>query len=148
MPTFTATTLCLLGAGVFFMSGLLTGLWKYLHIARSAEGVSPVYVDIAHRASLMYAFSSLVLKEFVPYSPLGPEGTLWLVAAPLLFFALSIESYILHGLLKDTDNQFKAPHRLGRYTLPKMLLRGFMGTLAVAEIGGFGVLLWGFLRGL
>ena len=144
----TADTLCLLAAGVFFMSGLLTGLWKYLCMARSPDATSPVYVDIAHRASLMYSFSALVLRAFVPYSPLGPTGTLIATAAPLLFFALAISMYVLHGILRDTDNQLKSPHKLGAMTLPGVLLHGFMFLLALAEIGGFAVLLWGFLRGL
>lgn len=144
----TADTLCLLAAGLFFMTGLLTGLWKYLCIASSAEAVAPMYVDIAHRASLMYSFSALLLRAFVPYSPLTATGTLIAVAAPLLFFALAIATYILHGLLRDTDNQLRSPHRLGSLTLPSLMLRGFMWALAVAEIGGFAVLFWGFLRGL
>lgn len=143
-----ADTLCLLACGLFFFTGLLTGLWKYLCMARSPEAVAPVYVDIAHRTSLMYAFSALVLRAFVPYSPLDAKGTLIAVAAPLLFFALAISTYVLHGLLRDTDNQLRAPHRLGPLTLPGILLHGFMFLLAVAEIGGFAVLLWGFLRAL
>ncbi len=144
----TADTLCLLAAGLFFMTGLLTGLWKYLCIARSADAAAPVYVDIAHRASLMYAFSALLLRAFVPYSPLDATGTLLAVSAPLLFFALAIAGYVVHGLLRDTDNQFQKPHRLGKATLPGVLIQGFMWALALAEIGGFAVLLWGFLRGL
>ncbi len=144
----TADTLCLLAAGLFFMTGLLTGLWKYLCIARSADAAAPVYVDIAHRASLMYAFSALLLRAFVPYSPLDATGTLLAVSAPLLFFALAIAGYVVHGLLRDTDNQFQKPHRLGKTTLPGVLIQGFMWALALAEIGGFAVLLWGFLRGL
>lgn len=143
MP-FDAATLCLAASGVFLMTGLLTGLWKYLHMARSAEAIAPVYVDIAHRASLMYAFASLVLKELVPYSPLDAAATRWVVAAPLLFFALAIGTYLLHGLLRDTDNQLRAPHRLGQRTLPGLLIHGFMALLALAEIGGVGILLWGF----
>lgn len=141
----TADTLCLLAAGVFFSSGLLTGWWKYRCMATSPEAVAPVYVDIAHRTSLMYSFSALLLREFVPYSPLGPTGTLWAVAAPLLFFAISIQIYIVHGFLRDTDNQLRRPHRLGGATLPGFAIHGFMVLLALAEIGGFGVLLYGFL---
>lgn len=147
-PSLTADSLCLLAAGVFFMTGLLTGLWKYLCMARSPEAVAPVYVDIAHRTSLMYSFSALVLRAFVPYSPLDATGTFIATAAPLLFFALAISIYVLHGILRDTDNQLKSPHKLGSMTLPGVLLHGFMFLLAVAEIGGFAVLLWGFLRGL
>lgn len=144
----TADTLCLLAAGIFFFSGLLTGLWKYLCIARSPDAVAPVYVDIAHRTSLMYAFSAILLREFVPYSPLGPQGTLWAAGLPLLFFAAAISMYIVHGLLRDTDNQMRAPHRLGSMTLPAFLIHAFMWLLAAAEIGGFSVLLYGFLISL
>ena len=144
----TADTLCLLAAGLFFMTGLLTGLWKYLCMARSADATAPVYVDIAHRTSLMYSFSALVLRAFVPYSPLDATGTFIATAAPLLFFALAISMYVLHGILRDTDNQLRSPHKLGAMTLPGVMLHGFMFLQAVAEIGGFAVLLWGFLRGL
>ena len=144
----TADQLCLLAAGLFFLTGLLTGLWKYLCIVRSPEAVAPVYVDIAHRSSLMYSFSALLLREFVPYSPLSPAGTVWAVAAPLLFFALAISTYVLHGLLRDTDNQLRTPHRLGQATLPALAIHGFMWLLVVPEIGGFAVLLYGFLLSL
>lgn len=149
MPsTFNAETLCLLAAGVFFMTGLLTGWWKYRCIAASAEATAPVYVDIAHRAALMYAFSAMLIREFVPYSPLSETGTRIAVAAPLLFFALAIAAYVLHGILRDTDNQLRSPHRLGKATLPGFAMHGFMWLLALAEIGGFAVLLWGFLKSM
>lgn len=144
----TAATLCLLAAGLFFMTGLLTGLWKYRCIATSESATAPVYVDIAHRTALMYAFSALLLREFVPYSPLSAAGTLWAAGIPLLFFAAAIATYVIHGILRDTDNQLRNPHRLGRRTLPALMIHGFMWALAAGEIGGFAILLWGFLRGL
>lgn len=144
----TADQLCLLAAGIFFFTGLLTGLWKYLCIARSPTATAPVYVDIAHRTSLMYAFSAVLLREFVPFSPLGPTGTLWAAGLPLLFFASAIMIYIVHGLLRDTDNQMRAPHKLGAMTLPGIVIHGFMWLLAAAEIGGFAILLYGFLVSL
>jgi len=143
-----AEQLCLLAAGIFFSSGLLTGFWKYACIARSPEAIAPVYVDIAHRASLMYAFSAILLREFVPYSPLSPAGTLWAAGLPLLFFATAIVMYIVHGILQDTDNQLRSPHRLGKLTLPGIAMHGFMWALAAAEIGGFAVLLYGFVASL
>ena len=51
----------LAGSGIFLMAGLLTGVWKYAKIAQSPSATAPVYVDIAHRAALMYAFASLVI---------------------------------------------------------------------------------------
>ena len=144
----TAETLCLLAAGLFFMTALLTGWWKYRCIATSESATAPVYVDIAHRASLMYSFSALLLREFVPYSPLDATGTVWAVGMPLLFFALAIGTYVLHGLLRDTDNQLRNPHRLGSRTLPGIVIHGFMWALAIGEIGGFAILLWGFLKSI
>jgi hypothetical protein len=144
----SAADLCLLAAGLFFLNGLLTGVWKYRAMAGSPEAQAPVYVDIAHRSSLMYAFAALLLREFVPYSPVSPAATVWVVGVPLLFFAAAIGTYMVHGLLRDTDNQLRKPHRLGQYTLPPWLIHGFMGALVVGEIGGFLILLWGFLRSL
>lgn len=143
-----AATLCLLATGLFFLNGMLTGVWKYAAMARSDTATAPVYVDIAHRTSLMYAFSALVLHAFVPYSPLGPVGTLWAAGIPLLFFALAIGTYVLHGILRDTDNQLRKPYVLGRGRVPGMLLHGFMWALVLGEIGGFAILFWGFLQGL
>ncbi len=142
----TAETLCLLAAGIFFLSALLTGVWKYRCMITSTEAQAPYYVDIAHRTSLMYAFSALLLREFVPYSPLGPTGTLWAVGIPLLFFASAIVTYITHGVLRDTDNQLRSPHKLGNRTLPRMVISVYMVALMVGEIGGFLILLGGFLH--
>ena len=142
----TAELFCLLAAGVFFMSGLLTGVWKYTSMMASTEAQAPVYVDIADRTSLMYAFSAILLRVFVPYSPLGPTGTLWAVAVPILFFASAIAMYILHGILRDTDNQLRRPHVLGRGTVPGALITVYMVALIVGEIGGFAILFFGLLR--
>jgi hypothetical protein len=142
----TAELFCLLAAGVFFMSGLLTGVWKYTSIMGAENAQAPVYVDIAHRTSLMYAFAAILMREFVPYSPLGPTGTLWAVAVPILFFASAIAMYILHGILRDTDNQLRRPHVLGRGTVPGVLITIYMVALIVGEIGGFAILFYGLLR--
>lgn len=144
----TADLFCLLAAGVFFSSGLLTGVWKYFSMMASPQAQAPVYVDIAHRTSLMYAFSAILLRAFVPYSPLGPTGTLWAVAVPILFFASAIAMYILHGILRDTDNQLRRPHVLGRGTVPGALITLYMVALIVGEIGGFAILFYGLLISL
>lgn len=144
----TAEMFCLLAAGVFFMSGLLTGVWKYAAIRATSDAQAPVYIDIAHRASLMYAFSAILLREFVPYSPLGETGTLLAVGVPILFFASAIATYILHGLLRDTDNQLRRPHVLGRRHLPSVLITVYMTALVIGEIGGFAILFYGLLRSL
>jgi len=134
--------------GIFLLTGLLTGAWKYYHIHSSEEAQAPVYVDIAHRSSLMYSFATLVLAKFVELSPYSETVTFWSALAPIVFFALAISTYVIHGILKDTDNQMKRPHKLGSFTLPNWVIIAFMGALIVAEIGGFGILFVGFLSTL
>ena len=145
-----AVRLCLLAAGVFFLVGLLTGAWKYWHIARSPTATSPVYVDIAHRAALLYSFASILLAQFAALSVWSPQVNLIAAALPLGFFALAIGGYVIHGLLRDTDNQFLKPHRLGPATVHPAMLTAFMWALMAAEIGGFVVLfagVWPHLAG-
>ncbi|HEY9545035.1 MAG TPA: hypothetical protein VIR56_03445 [Solimonas sp.] len=141
-----AARLALVAAGLFFLSGLLTGVWKYAHIAQRADARAPAYVDIAHRASLMYAFAALLLAQFAQISAWPVAVNLWATALPLAFFALAIGGYVLHGLLDDTDNQFRRPHAMGALRLPKHGLAAFMVLLVIAEIGGFVVLFAGVLR--
>jgi hypothetical protein len=134
--------------GIFFLTGLITGVWKYYHIHSSVEAQAPVYVDISHRTSLMYSFATLVLAKFVEFSPYSETVTFWSAAAPIVFFALAISTYVIHGILKDTDNQMKKPHKLGSFTLPNWVIITFMVALIIAEIGGFAVLFVGFLSTL
>lgn len=53
-----AADFSLLAAGVFFLIGLITGVWKYAEIMRSEKTRASYYVDIAHRTSLMYALAA------------------------------------------------------------------------------------------
>jgi hypothetical protein len=143
-----AEIFCLVGACGFFLTGLLTGIWKYACIVRSADARAPSYVDTAHRASLLYAFACALLAELCRRS--AWSNRLNLVAAALLlgFFAASVLGYIAHGALRDVDNQFRRPHRLGRWTIPANLMLAFMGLLVAAEVGGFLVLFSGLLASL
>lgn len=140
-----ASYICLSSAALFLLSGLLTGVWKYACMARSPDATAPVYVDIAHRTALMYSFACLVMHQMVPYSPVDEALTRWVVAVPIAFFALAVGSYVLHGILRDTDNQLRSPHRLGPLTLPGLLMKAFMVSLIIGEIGGVGILVYGVL---
>lgn len=141
----SAERFALLSAGVFLLTGMLTGIWKYWHMARSASATAPVYVDICHRTALLYAFACLVLQQLALSSSLSPHINLAAVVIPIVFFALAVLSYAIHGFLQDTDNQLRKPHVLGSRTLSPWLLRGFMMLLIVGEIGGTCVLIAGNL---
>lgn len=138
-----AAKITILFSGCFFMLGLVTGIWKYAAIWRSESSTAAPYIDIAHRASLMYAFASLVILKFVELSPYSDGLTLLFALGPQIFFALAIATYIIHGVLKDTDNQLAPPFRLGTRHLPGWIVHGFMIALVVAETGGFLALLVG-----
>lgn len=143
-----AEALALVGAGLLFLIGLLTGVWKYVQIRGSATATAHPYVDIAHRAALMYSFAALLLAKFAGISQLPVRIETIAVAAPLAFFFFAVGGYVLHGLLRDTDNQMRRPHVLGRRHLPNWALSGFMLALIVAEIGGFIVLFYGLIDAL
>lgn len=130
--------------GLFFLTGLVTGFWKYRAMA-GGGGQAPVYVDICHRASLMYAFACLVLRLFADRSAWPDAVNAAAVGVLLFFFAAAVASYAVHGALRDTDNQLQPPHRLGRTAVSARLVGGFVHALAVGEIGAFGVLFAGYL---
>lgn len=140
----SAFELAMIWAGIFLLVGMLTGVWKYRWILRSTEATAPYYVDIAHRSSLLYSFAAAVLALLAR----GSQWPAWLdllgVWLSVIFFALAITSYIVHGLLRDTDNQLQKPYTLGRGRVPPAVIEGFMVALIIAEIGGLLILLSGF----
>lgn len=143
-----AATFCTVSAGAFFLVGLAAGTWKYACIHRSEEARAPFYVDTAHRASLMYAFASALIAELCAKSAWPNAVNLAAAIGLVLFFALAVVGYLIHGMLGDTDNQLRKPHRLGRGTISNGAMLGFMITLALVEIGGFLVIFSGYLATL
>ncbi|MFC8385917.1 hypothetical protein [Nocardia sp. NPDC057272] len=131
------TRITLLVTGFLFLSALLLGVWKY-HGIRT-EGAAHVYVDIAHRAALMYSFAGILLAVFTELSAWPTIVNLTADLVVLAFFAGAIASYALHGLRRDTTNQFDGK-------IPAELRLSMYG-LIVGEIGGFGVLFSGFVVG-
>ena len=136
MPTSTLITLIF--CGLFFMTSLLSGIWKWRSMMSSPTHQAHIYVDTAHRASLLYSFACLVLVKFLEYSPYPEWLNILSAGAPLLFFASAIVTYIRLGLSQETENQFS--ERSFRTTTGMVLL-------IIAEIGGFGLLFAGFLYG-
>ncbi len=130
--------LTLLAAGLIFLLALVLGVWKYRQMMASQEHRAHPYVDIAHRAALLYSFATLLVAAFVQFSAWPAWVNLSAAAFLVFFFVAAILSYIAHGLRRDTENQFEKPDRA---------LKVGMTALMVAEIGGFGVLLAGFVAG-
>src|SRR5580698_10052595 len=128
----------LLAAGLIFLLALVLGVWKYRQMLVSQDHRAHPYVDIAHRAALLYSFATLLVAVFVQFSAWPAWVNLTAAAIVVLFFVGAILSYIAHSLRRDTDNQFEEPDGA---------LKVAMTALIVAEIGGFGVILAGFVVG-
>lgn len=140
--------LAIVFSAVYLWVGMLTGVWKYVQISRSTQARAHYYVDIAHRSSLLYAPATLILAVMAYFSIWSAQVNLICIVINLVFFSFSILSYVLHGILKDTNNQFKQPHRLGQYSLPKILMRVLMILLVIGEVGATSILLIGLVLSL
>jgi hypothetical protein len=143
-----AADFALVSAGAFLLTGLITGIWKYACIHANSEAKAPPYVDTAHRASLLYAFACALIAELCRRSA-WPDGVNFGACLALVaFFAAAVLGYVVHGLLRDTDNQLRRPHRLGRMIVPPGLMVGFMLMLILTEIAGFLIVFSGFVAAL
>jgi hypothetical protein len=132
------TKVVLLLAAAMFLWALLLGVWKYRQMASSDNHLAHPYVDTAHRAALLYSFALLLVATFVQLS--GWSAVLNLIAAGAMafYFFFAVAGYAYHGWRRDTDNQFRDP-------IPGT--GAAMVSLIVAEIGGWLILVAGFLEG-
>ena len=143
-----AVRMGIVASGVFLVLGMLTGVIKYLQMRQSENARAHYYTDIAHRASLMYAGSTLILSVMAYFSAWSDFVNLLCIVGNIIFFALAIFSYLIHGLLKDTNNQFKQPHQISKWHLPASLMTLFMMALIIVELGCTLVLLMGTTKTL
>lgn len=132
------TKITLLAAGLIFLLALVLGIWKYRGMMTSENHLAHPYVDIAHRAALLYSFATLLLAVFVQLSAWTVWVNLTAAGVVIFFFVAAIAAYITHGARRDTVNQFENADRSTELA---------MAALIVGEIGGFGVLLAGFIVG-
>lgn len=130
------TIITLLAAGLIFLLALILGIWKYRQMATSESHLAHPYVDIAHRAALLYSFATPLVAVFVELSAWPTWLNLTAAMVLVLFFVIAIVSYIEHGAKQDTTNQFAQP---------SFGLHAGMVALIVGEVGGFAVLLAGFV---
>lgn len=132
------TVITLLAAGLIFLLALVLGIWKYQQMATSPNHLAHPYVDIAHRAALLYSFATLLTAAFVELSAWPTWLNLTAAMVLVFFFVAAIAIYIRHGARRDTTNQFEHP---------TAALHVGMVALIVGEVGGFAVLLAGFVAG-
>lgn len=131
--------LAIVCAGLMLMVGMLTGTWKFVEMLRSDTATAPRYVNIAHRAALLYACAFGVLALLAGLSVFSQPVELAAVGINALFFFIATGTYVRHGFLQTPKTQY----------LQKNFTTG-AGTwiLAVAETGATGVLTVGAILGL
>lgn len=128
--------IALLVSGIFLLNGMLTGIWKYSKMMSSENHSAPVYVDIAHRTSFFYSFASLVIAALIYFSPFSPTIQVIIVAFPLAYFLLAVINYMKEGYLNRTENIFSERNFITTWVTYSLI---------VAEIGGFVLILGGFV---
>lgn len=130
------TRAILLASGVMFLWALLLGVWKYQQMALAENHLAHPYVDTAHRAALLYSFALGLVAVFVRLSGWGAAVNLIAAGVMAWYFFASVGRYMLLGLQRRTDNQFRDP-------MAGLAL--LMAALIISEIGGWLVLLAGFI---
>jgi hypothetical protein len=132
------TKITVLAAGLIFLLALGLGVWKYRQIVVTEDHRAHPYVDIAHRAALLYSFATMLIAVFVELSAWPAWVNLTAAMVVVFFFVGAIGGYILHGARRDTENQFERPARG---------TGAFMALLILGEMGGFAVIFAGFVSG-
>lgn len=131
----TETAWVLFFAGLIFLWALILGVWKWQAMTTSPDGLAHPYVDIAHRAALLYSFATGLIALFVELSGWPTAVNATAAGAIVLLFVVTISNYIRLGLQRETDNQMRNPPPSMRFVLVALI---------IGEIGGFAVLLTGF----
>jgi hypothetical protein len=126
----------LLASGVFLLTAMLVGILKYRGMMRSEKHEAPVYIDIAHRASLLYAFAALVIAKLLEFSPFSENVQILIGGIPLVYFALTIIGYVKLGLENRETTQFSERNFITTW---------FMYGLIAGEIGGIALIVGGFI---
>ena len=128
----------ILAAGVLLAVGMASGVWKWRAIARSPEHQAPMYVDILHRAALLYASATLVLGHLAALSVFAKalnHGAFW---TAYFYFVVTLIVYTVHGVHRTDRTMFSKRNLI---TGPGMVL------LIIGELGSTLLLLVGAALG-
>lgn len=138
-PLELSVAIAIVLAGAMLLVGMATGTWKYIDMMRSPERRASRYINIAHRASLLYACAIGVLALMAMLSPLPQSVEVAAIAIDSLFFFIATGTYIQLGVKRVERTQY---HERNFTTGAGTWI------LAVAEIGSTLVLFVGACMGL
>ncbi|WP_349269685.1 hypothetical protein MPNTM1_00040 [Mycolicibacterium parafortuitum] len=136
MTLLLPTQIALIAATLTFLLALMLGLWKFYGMATSPSGHAHPYIDIAHRAALLYAFAIAMLAPLVQFTTWSAAQNVVAVAVVVFFFEANIVNYIRLGWSKSTTNQL---HPLRRSAVVAV------AAIALGEGGGVAFILLGFV---
>ena len=131
-----AVKIALLASGVFLLAAMLVGILKYRGMMQSEKHEAPMYIDISHRAALLYAFAALVIAKLLEFSPFAENVQILISGVPLTYFALTIAAYVKLGLENRETTQFSER---------TFVTTWFMYGLIAGEIGGITLIVGGFI---
>lgn len=140
-----AIKISILFSGIFFLAGLISGIWKYVCIKRSPDKSAPVYVSKTHTSCFMYSFAALLVGKLVESNQFSVNLNIFISSLLFLFFSLSIISYIVYGLNSEIKNQFSVPVTIGDRELPEFMRDLFMVSLILVEVIAFCILFFAFI---
>ena len=99
----------LLAAGLIFLLARVLGVWKYRQIMASEDHRAHPYVDIAHRAALLYSFATLLVVGFSAW----PAWVNLTAAMLVVFFfvgAIVATSATVSGATPSTNSKTPTGH--------------------------------------
>lgn len=121
----------LIALGMFFLTALATGVWKYRWMLRDASHQAPTYVDVAHKAALHYSFAIVIVLEFMRYGAFAPWVNLLAAIALIGFFVIATGTYIALGISNHTDNQFRERNLTTTWGMAALIAAEFAGFLVL-----------------
>jgi hypothetical protein len=127
----------LLSSGIFLLAAMLAGIVKWRRMLASENHAAPAYIDIAHRAALLYSFAALVMAKLLEFSPYSTNVQLIIAAVPLFYFAVTIARYLQLGFGAREETQFSERNFVTTWGMYLLIL---------GEIGGVAAIVWSFVE--
>jgi hypothetical protein len=136
-----AEELSIVLAGVFLLVGMLTGVWKYRQMLAREDSEADMYVDVAHRASLLYSPAVLVLGGLAWASTFPEAVDTAALLAVTAYFAIAVGTYVALALKSTERTQFHERNvmtTVGMWSLILVEIGGTLVLLAGASLAIFG----------
>jgi len=94
----------------YFVTALITGVWKWRSMLGSKDGEAHAYVNIAHHAALHYGPFVVLAGALAGFWPYGEFFPAWVLIAIMGWtMVASLSRYISLGIRGGTPNQLHNP---------------------------------------